>query len=303
MNTPPTGSAGRPPLGRKPRFRRVPFRLIAPNAVTLLALSSGLTSIRFSMEGRIDWAIAAIVVAAILDGLDGRVARLLRSTSRFGAELDSLADFVNFGVAPAILLYTWSLHELKSLGWIAAILFAIATALRLARFNVMLDDTEKPKWQNMFFVGIPSPAGAIIVLLPVYLGQLGLLPDGARGMEPAIAVFVLALAFMVASRLPAFSGKGGGIRVSRDLFFPVMIVTVLAAGLLVSYPYEMLSGVTIAYLATVPIAWRVWHRHARKDLKQGEVGPDSSAREPHTDGAGKPSDGDADDEEPGDTKK
>jgi len=291
MNTPPTGSTGRPPLGRKPRFRRVPFRLIAPNAVTLLALSSGLTSIRFSMEGRIDWAIAAIVVAAILDGLDGRVARLLRSTSRFGAELDSLADFVNFGVAPAILLYTWSLHELKSLGWIAAILFAIATALRLARFNVMLDDTEKPKWHNMFFVGIPSPAGAIIVLLPVYLGQLGLLPDGAKGMEPAIAAFVLALAFMVASRLPAFSGKGGGIRVSRDLFFPVMIVTVLAAGLLVSYPYEMLSGVTILYLATVPIAWRVWHRHARKDLKHGGIAPDGGADEPPAVKMDKPADG------------
>jgi len=291
MNTPPTGSTGRPPLGRKPRFRRVPFRLIAPNAVTLLALSSGLTSIRFSMEGRIDWAIAAIVVAAILDGLDGRVARLLRSTSRFGAELDSLADFVNFGVAPAILLYTWSLHELKSLGWIAAILFAIATALRLARFNVMLDDTEKPKWHNMFFVGIPSPAGAIIVLLPVYLGQLGLLPDGAKGMEPAIAAFVLALAFMVASRLPAFSGKGGGIRVSRDLFFPVMIVTVLAAGLLVSYPYEMLSGVTILYLATVPIAWRVWHRHARKDLKQGGFAPDGGADDPPAVETDKPTDG------------
>lgn len=303
MNTPPTGSTGRPPLGRKPRFRRVPFRLIAPNAVTLLALSSGLTSIRFSMEGRIDWAIAAIVVAAILDGLDGRVARLLRSTSRFGAELDSLADFVNFGVAPAILLYTWSLHELKSLGWIAAILFAIATALRLARFNVMLDDTEKPKWQNMFFVGIPSPAGAIIVLLPVYLGQLGLLPDGAKGMEPAIAGFVLALAFMVASRLPAFSGKGGGIRVSRDLFFPVMIVTVLAAGLLVSYPYEMLSGVTILYLATVPIAWRVWHRHARRDLKQNEIAADGAVEEPDADGIGKPSDGTADDRDSGDPSR
>ena len=271
MNSPSNGPSARPPLGRKPRFRRVPFRLIAPNAVTLLALSSGLTSIRFSMEGRIDWAIAAIVVAAILDGLDGRVARLLRSTSRFGEELDSLADFVNFGVAPAILLYTWSLDGLKSIGWIAVILFAIANALRLARFNVMLDDTEKPNWQNMFFVGIPSPAGAIIVLLPVYLGQLGLIADGGKGLEPAIAAYVLVLAFMVASRLPAFSGKGGGIRVSRDLFFPVLIITVLAAGLLVSYPYEMLSAVTVGYLLSVPIAWRVWQRHSRKDLRQKEV--------------------------------
>lgn len=281
MNNPSSGSSSsRPPLGRKPRFRRVPFRLIAPNAVTLLALSSGLTSIRFSMEGRIDWAIAAIVVAAILDGLDGRVARLLRSTSRFGEELDSLADFVNFGVAPAILLYTWSLDGLKSIGWIAAILFAIATALRLARFNVMLDDVEKPKWHNMFFVGIPSPAGAIIVLLPVYLGQLGILANGGEGLEPAIAIFVLALAFMVASRIPAFSGKGGGIRVSRDLFFPVMIITVLAAGLLVSFPYEMLSAATIIYLATLPIAWRVWHRNVRKDARQAAITPADALPDP-----------------------
>jgi len=273
MNTPPNRNL----LGRKPRFKRVPFRLIAPNAVTLLALSSGLTSIRFSMEGRIDWAVAAIVVAAILDGLDGRVARLLRSTSRFGEELDSLADFVNFGVAPAILLYTWSLDGLKSLGWIAAILFAIATALRLARFNVMLDDAEKPKWQSMFFVGIPSPAGAIIVLLPVYLGKLGVLPDSGKGLEPVIAIFVLAMAFMVASRLPAFSGKGGGIRVSRDLFFPVLIITVLFVGLLVSYPYEVLSGVTIAYLASVPLAWRMWARHARKDALHAATSGDNPA--------------------------
>ena len=276
----PSTGAARRPLGRKPRFRRVPFRLIAPNAVTLLALSSGLTSIRFSMEGRIDWAIAAIVVAAILDGLDGRVARLLRSTSRFGEELDSLADFVNFGVAPAILLYTWSLHDMKSLGWIAAILFAIATALRLARFNVMLEDVEKPQWQSMFFVGIPSPAGAIIVLLPVYLGQLGLLPEGGKGLVPAIAIYVLALAFLVASRIPAFSGKGGGIRVSRDLFFPVLIITVLAAGLLVSYPYEMLSAVTIGYLFSLPLAWRVWSRHARKDLMTAESFPEKSDSNP-----------------------
>lgn len=270
--------AQKPPLGRKPRFKRVPFRLIAPNVVTLLALSSGLTSIRFSMEGRIDWAIAAIVIAAVLDGLDGRVARLLRSTSRFGAELDSLADFVNFGVAPALLLYTWSLNEMKSLGWIAAILFAIATALRLARFNVMLDDTEKPKWQSMFFVGIPSPAGAIIVLLPVYLSQLGLVPVAGAGVEPAIASFVLVLAFMVASRLPAFSGKGGGIRVSRDLFFPVLIGAVLMAALLVSYPYEVLSTLTIAYLASVPIAWRLWHRYQRAEAPGGPIADEGEDR-------------------------
>ena len=245
---------------RLPRFKRIPFRLIAPNVVTLLALSSGLTSIRFSMEGRIDWAVAAIVIAAVLDGLDGRVARLLRSTSRFGAELDSLADFVNFGVAPAILLYTWSLHGLKSLGWIAAILFAIAAALRLARFNVMLEDANKPKWQDMFFVGIPSPAGAIMVLLPVYLGQIGLIGSNGAGIEIVVCAFVLCMAFLMASRIPAWSGKGTGLRVSRNLFLPVLIVAVSIAALLVSFPYKVLSGITVLYLCTIPWAWIAWLR-------------------------------------------
>lgn len=253
----------------------MPFRLLAPNVVTLLALCSGLTSIRFSMEGRIDWAVAAIVIAALLDGVDGRLARLLRSTSRFGAELDSLADFVNFGVAPAILLYTWTLYGLKSIGWIAAILFAIAVALRLARFNVMLDDVDKPKWQAMFFVGVPSPAGAIMVLLPVYLGQLGMIPDDGAGLELVVAAYVLLLAFLLASRLPAFSGKSSGLRVSRDIFFPVLIGTVSLAALLVSYPYEVLSTVTVGYLLTIPLAWASWRRHARKDAEAAQVRPTS----------------------------
>lgn len=130
--------------GRAPRFRRVPMRLILPNLVTLLALCSGLTAIRMALESRWDYAIGAIVIAAVLDALDGRVARLLKGTSRFGAELDSLADFVNFGVAPALILYSWLLQEVRSIGWIAALVFAISAALRLARFNVSIDDPNKP---------------------------------------------------------------------------------------------------------------------------------------------------------------
>ena len=131
----------------------------------------GLTAIRVAVEGKIDWAIAAIVIAALLDGIDGRIARMLKGTSRFGAELDSLADFVNFGVAPALILYFWGLQELKSAGWIAALVFAICAGLRLARFNVMVDDPGKPVWSANFFTGIPAPAGAITVLLPIYLNS------------------------------------------------------------------------------------------------------------------------------------
>src|SRR3954471_16849820 len=150
---------------RKRLFKPVPFRVIAPNLITLLALCLGLTAIRFTHEGRFEPAVLMIIIAALLDGLDGRVARLLKGTSRFGAELDSLADFVNFGVAPALILYVWGLHELKSAGWIAAMVLALCTGLRLARFNVMVEDPNRPAWAGNFFVGMPAPGGAITSLL------------------------------------------------------------------------------------------------------------------------------------------
>src|ERR1700704_5972937 len=136
------------------RFRLIPVRTLVPNLITLLALCAGLTAIRLAFEEKLEWAVAAIVFAAMLDGIDGRVARMLKGTSKFGAELDSLADFVNFGVAPALMLYFWGLHELGHAGWIAAMVFAISTGLRLARFNVMIDDPNKPAWTGNFFTGI-----------------------------------------------------------------------------------------------------------------------------------------------------
>ena len=146
----------------------MPLRLLIPNLITLFALGLGLTAIRLAMEGSIEWAVSAIAAAAVLDGLDGRIARALKGTSRFGAELDSLADFVDFGVAPALVLYVANLHAAKSFGWVAALLFAMACALRLARFNVMIDE-DQPAWRKIFFVGMPAPAGAIVGLLPIYL--------------------------------------------------------------------------------------------------------------------------------------
>ena len=142
---------------RRRLFKPVPFRVIAPNLITLLALCLGLTAIRLAYEGRLEPAIVAILVAAVLDGIDGRVARMLKGTSRFGAELDSLSDFVNFGVAPALVLYSFVLVHLKGLGWIVALVFAIASCLRLARFNVMLEDPHRPEGQKNFFVGMPAP--------------------------------------------------------------------------------------------------------------------------------------------------
>src|SRR6202163_4261561 len=150
-------------LLRRPRFRAIPVRTLVPNVITLLALCAGLTAIRLAVENRLEWALAAIVFAAMLDGIDGRVARMLKGTSRFGAELDSLADFVNFGVAPALILYMWRLNEFKSVGWIAALVFALCAALRLARFNVMIEDPNRPVWAGKFIPGIPAPGRAITV--------------------------------------------------------------------------------------------------------------------------------------------
>src|SRR3984885_6717986 len=218
------------------QFRRIPLRLLAPNLVTLLALCAGLTGIRIAFEDRYGLALAAIVFAAVLDGIDGRLARLLKGTSKFGAELDSLADFVNFGVAPALILYFWGLHQLKSAGWIAAMVFAICAALRLARFNVMIEDPNRPAWAANFFVGVPAPAGAITVLLPIYAQFLGL-PD-SEFVAPLTFIYTLGIAFLMVSRLPVFSGKRVGKRVAPELVLPVFVLNVLFFALLISYPWE-----------------------------------------------------------------
>src|SRR5271154_5637557 len=184
------------------RFVGVPLRMLIPNVVTLVALSAGLTAIRFTFEGSIEWAIMAIAAAAVLDGLDGGIARALKGTSRFGAELDSLADFVDFGVAPALVLYLSGLEKLKALGWMATLVFAIACSLRLARFNVMIDDPDLPAWRRTFFVGMPAPAGAIVGLLPVYCGFL---VSGGAPASPFLwleLAYVLRVALLMGRRVP-----------------------------------------------------------------------------------------------------
>ena len=220
-----------PKLKRR-RFRRIPVRTLAPNVVTLLALCAGLTAIRLAFESRFELALAAIVFAAILDGIDGRLARLLKGTSRFGAELDSLTDFVNFGVAPALILYFWGLHDLKSAGWIAAMVFAICAGLRLARFNVMIDDPDRPAWASNFFVGMPAPAGAITVLLPIYVAFLGV--PRSNFLTWLTLGYTLAVAWLMVSRLPVFSGKRVGNRVPPDMVGPLIIVMVLFVALLIA---------------------------------------------------------------------
>jgi CDP-diacylglycerol--serine O-phosphatidyltransferase len=251
------------PPPRRRRFKPIPVRTLLPNLITLLALCAGLTAIRVAVENNIQLALAAIVFAALLDGIDGRVARMLKGTSRFGAELDSLADFVNFGVAPALILYFWGLHDLKSAGWIAALVFAICAGLRLARFNVMIDDPGKPAWAANFFTGIPAPAGAITVLLPIYLNFLGL-PSGLV-VDWLTLFYTLAIALLMVSRLPVFSGKRVGKRVPPEMVLPVFVVVVLFVALLVSYPWEVLSLGTFTYLGCLPLGWLSYRNYQRRD--------------------------------------
>lgn len=244
------------------RLRSLPLRVILPNVVTLLALCAGLTGIRMGLEGRFEWAVGAIALAALLDAVDGRVARWLKGTSRFGAELDSLSDFVNFGVVPGLLLYIWVLKSTASVGWLAVLAYVVAAMLRLARFNVMLD-TPKPAWQANFFTGMPAPAGAIVALLPLYLAQIFEFQPG-RPIAGIVAVYLVFVAFMMVSTIPTFSGKKFGARVPRDKVIPVSVGAVVLIAALVSFPFPILAIATIAYLAYIPFGWRLFHRLDRE---------------------------------------
>ena len=228
--------------------------------VTLLALCAGLTAIRLAFEQRLEWALAAVVFAAALDGIDGRIARALKGTSKFGAELDSLADFVNFGCAPGLILYLWGLHELGNVGWIAAMVFAICGGLRLARFNVMIDDPNRPAWAGNFFTGVPAPAGALVGLLPIYVHLLGV-PKLAATLT---LLYTLAIAFLMVSRLPVFSGKRVGKRVPPELVLPVFVLVVLFFALLVAYPWWVLTIGSICYLGALPLSYMSYQEYQRK---------------------------------------
>src|SRR6202049_5008417 len=244
---------------RRRRFRPIPVRMLVPNVITLLAICAGLTAIRLSTEGRMELAVAAIAFAAVLDFLDGRVARMIKGQSKFGAELDSLADFVNFGVAPGLILYFWQLHELNNGGWIAAMVFAISGGLRLARFNATMDDPNKPAFAANFFTGVPAPAGAILVLLPIYLAFWGMPSPPAM----LTALYTLLIAFLMVSRLPVFSGKTVRMRVPPEMVLPVFVSVIFFIALLIGYPWHILSAGSVLYLLSLPAGWKSYRDHER----------------------------------------
>lgn len=242
---------------------RIPIRYLLPNFVTLLALCSGITAIRLGIEGRYELAVTAVIVCIVLDAVDGRLARYLKSTSRFGAELDSLVDFVNFGVTPALLIYLWSLNDLKTRGWLVCLMLAVCCAMRLARFNVALDDAKKPAWASAFFTGVPAPAGAGLALLPMYLGFLGIIDNGHH-YAVLIAPYVAIVALLMVSRIPTFSGKSSTSGVARDQVLPIVGLGVGYMVCLFTYPWETLSISALGYIVMLPFSIRSYRRHKRQ---------------------------------------
>lgn len=265
---------------RRRRLKGMSINVMIPNMLTLLALCAGLTSIRFALNHHWGAAVLAIAVAALFDTLDGRVARLLKGASKFGAELDSLSDFVCFGVAPALILYLWGLEDAGRFSWILVLLLSACCGMRLARFNTMLEDKDAPPFQVNYFTGVPAPAGAGLVLLPVVLSlQFG--DTGVRN-PVFISVFMLAVSALFVSRIPTFSFKK--VKIANDFFLPTMVIVVLLAAGLLSAPWATLSIILFLYMFSIPIAY---FRHARQTRlwnaqhpEADETGKSDNARPP-----------------------
>jgi len=278
---------------RRTRPRRgIPLRAVTPNAVTALALCSGLTGIRFAISG--DWgaALACIGVAAVLDGLDGRIARLLRAQTRFGAELDSLSDVIAFGVSPAVILHLWVLKDWPRFGWLFALAFAVCMALRLARFNAGIDAEEQPHKSAGFLTGVPAPAGAGLMLLPILLwlasdGQWDWLRD-YRLAAPWAAFS----AFMLISSVATWSL--GSLRLRRSVRLGAIALVALLGGALSTAPWETLSAIVLVYLAMTPLSMMSYARIKRQRRlavaarPAGPEPPESAASEGPAAGQGSP---------------
>lgn len=249
---------------QRPRFRGMSFNRMVPNLLTMLGLCSGLTGMRFALEGRFAAAVIAITVAGAIDGLDGRIARLLKATSRFGAEFDSLADFLCFGVAPGFVLYLWSLDVARGWGFLPCLMFAVCMALRLARFNAGLY-AERPHaaYTYNFFTGVPAPAGAGLALFPLFIG----LEAQANGWNwlavvarsPLLcAPILVGTALLLVSTLPVWNFKN--FKVPAPYALPLLLGTGLVAAMLVAEPWAVLAGLGVAYIGMLPFSVRSFNR-------------------------------------------
>lgn len=261
----PHGQSGR----QGTKIRDIPLRLLLPNLITVLAICAGLSGIRLAFENRFEIAVVMVLIAAFLDGIDGRVARALKATSKFGEQMDSLADIVNFGAAPALVIYAYMLDRTGAIGWIAALMFAIACGLRLARFNVQLEDPNRPAWASDYFTGVPAPAGAVLVMLPIYLGFLGV--DTTGIISYLSAGYTVLIAMLLVSTLPVYSGKSLGSKVRGDVVIPLMLAAVFYVLLLASYTWQTLVVSTLVYLAALPISVRSFASRSQAEQRESDV--------------------------------
>ena len=259
------------------RFKGLSINRMIPNMLTLFALCAGMTSIPFAVQGRWEAAVAAICIAAVFDWLDGYIARLLKGSSRFGAELDSLSDFLCFGAAPGIVVYLWSLHTLGAVGWLPALLYAMCAALRLARFNVAIDEPTLPPWAFNFFSGVPSPGGAGLAVLPLIFSFIA----GDTGFRHPLltAAILIVVAGLMVSRVPTYSLKKFKIR--NVWVLPTMLLIGLFAAGIVVMPWPTLALIGIAYLVSLPFGVVSYRRLERMAADiQGIGGPDAGAQGP-----------------------
>ena len=268
----------RAPLRRGRLQRGLPLRAVAPNAVTALALCSGLTGIRFAISEQWETAVLMVMIASVLDGIDGRIARMVRGESRFGAELDSLSDAISFGVSPALILYLWSLKQIPQIGWVVALVFAVFCALRLARFNAAIDVTEQPHKSAGFLTGAPSPVGAGLAMLPLYLWFW-------TGMEVwrsplLVGPWVALMAILMVSSVATFSWSS--LRLRNNIRFEAIAVVVALGAALINIPWPTLSCLCAFYLATLPFSITAYARVKRLRATPVAIptSPSASAPEP-----------------------
>jgi CDP-diacylglycerol--serine O-phosphatidyltransferase len=236
-------------------------RVILPNMLTLIGVCIGLTSIRFALDGRFEFAIVAIILAAVIDGLDGRIARLIKGTSKVGKELDSLTDMISFGVAPAFIMYFWKLNTLGRFGWLVCLIYVICVALRLARFNVNSD--QEPSWRDNFFEGVPSPAGGILVLTPLIFSLSGI-QILQINYTIVVPLFFIATSLLLISFLPTYSFKKIVIRRSTTIFLLFSIV--LFFGLLLIYTFEVIAVSSLIYILLIPLSFFHFHKIKKESI-------------------------------------
>ncbi|NQW09486.1 MAG: phosphatidylcholine/phosphatidylserine synthase [Alphaproteobacteria bacterium] len=264
---------------RRPRLSGLSFNKLLPNIITVLALCAGLSGLRFALAERWELAVMMVTLAAVFDALDGRMARLLRAQSKFGAELDSLSDFVSFGVVPGVIVFLWSLEGMKNFGWMAVLFYATCCVLRLARFNVRLDD-DKPSFTYNYFTGVPAPAGAGLALLPMILDfQLG---PGIADVPAVVAIWLTSVGLLMVSQLPTFSFKR--MKVPQRWVLPTLIGAGLVIAAVVSAPWFTLAIVILVYFCSIPfsiMAYRRLIREAEALVAEGEapVAPSEGGKE------------------------